>query len=343
MSRRLTNQFSKPKVATIMLPNVAEQTTEANAPVPLDSSPATEPSGGAGVSLSFNGQAALALAGLGYFVFPTSGKIPLTDRGVTDASNDPATIEAWWTKWPDANVAVSTRGLVAVDIDGTDNTWPPDPDQAASLAAGVLSLTASGGRHYIFRRPAGCTFGNSASRLAPNVDIKTDGGYIVVPPSVFQGKPYRWGSDGGLDVPADRLSLLPQWLIDALSDTPRRTEAPQTADEIPSGRRNQTLTSIAGTMRHNGMSYRAMLAALLETNAEQCKPPLDASEVETIARSVSGYEPNPFAKAATFGESEPIPDFEPFPLDCLPEPLRAFVNQQQSQRVAIRVMPRYRR
>ena len=66
-----------------------------------------------------------------------------------------------------------------------------------------------------------------------------------------------------------------------------------TADNsIPTGKRNDTLTSMAGTMRRRGMSECAILAALLEENNSRCDPPLERSEVEQIATSVSKYAPS---------------------------------------------------
>ncbi len=45
------------------------------------------------------------------------------------------------------------------------------------------------------------------------------------------------------------------------------------------------------TMRWRGMTPDAIEAALVKENDARCKPPLDASEVRDIARSVARYEP----------------------------------------------------
>lgn len=67
--------------------------------------------------------AALRFAELGYAVFPCAPgrKQPLTARGFLDATTDADQIEAWWTKYPEANVAIPTAGLVIIDVDGPDN------------------------------------------------------------------------------------------------------------------------------------------------------------------------------------------------------------------------------
>lgn len=67
--------------------------------------------------------------------------------------------------------------------------------------------------------------------------------------------------------------------------------APVLDGDIPSGQRNNALTSLAGTMRNRGMGEEAILAALLVENAKRCNPPLDESDVHTIAASVARYAP----------------------------------------------------
>ena len=158
--------------------------------------------------------AALRYAELGYPVFPCApgGKAPFTPHGFKDATTDAAQIEAWWEKYPDANIGIPTAGLLVVDVDDADNPWPADPAQAEDLACGPVSLTPRGGRHHIFRQPAGKAWKNTAGKIAPKVDTRADGGYIVVPPSVVDGKPYRWAETFELDVAPDQLPEPPGWL-----------------------------------------------------------------------------------------------------------------------------------
>jgi hypothetical protein len=81
----------------------------------------------------------------------------------------------------------------------------------------------------------------------------------------------------------------PAWWLDLLETTKARTDVPVDGERIFAGGRNQTLASIAGSMRKNGMGYPAILAALQAHNQAVCEPPLPDDEVVTIARSISGY------------------------------------------------------
>jgi hypothetical protein len=60
---------------------------------------------------------------------------------------------------------------------------------------------------------------------------------------------------------------------------------------IVEGQRNATLTSLAGSMRRRRASAPVILAALVEANRLQCRPPLDESEVRTIAASIGRKPP----------------------------------------------------
>ena len=66
--------------------------------------------------------------------------------------------------------------------------------------------------------------------------------------------------------------------------------------------RNNTLTKEAGWLRRHGYSADEIEAALLKVNANRCRPPLDDSEVSSIAQSVAKYSP----AADAFAEPDPI-------------------------------------
>ncbi len=256
-------------------------------------------------------QAALRYAALGYPVFPCvpGGKAPATAHGFLDATTDAGQIEAWWTARPNANIGMPTAGLLVVDVDGEDNPWPGA--DLEGLGECPASQTPRGGRHYIFRQPAGEHWCNTTGRLAPKVDTRANGGYIVLPPSVVGGRPYQWiipletGPAEQAEVPAwlrERLGVGTDLFAGNNGGAPGAAhsapEASQGADAtpggnvIPAGHRNATLARLGGAMRRVGMSQEEILAALARANQDRCRPPLADSEVERIAASIARYEPD---------------------------------------------------
>ncbi|MBW2718791.1 MAG: bifunctional DNA primase/polymerase [Deltaproteobacteria bacterium] len=146
--------------------------------------------------------AALDLAARGIFVFPlaVNGKTPITLHGYQDASTDPKRIEEMWQRCQDANIGIATgaSGLVVIDIDVKHgvNGWKAFDDCLERLGElpgpTRMASTPSGGAHIYFREPAGAEIRNSAGRLGPGLDVRAHGGYVVAPPSVIEGKAYRW-------------------------------------------------------------------------------------------------------------------------------------------------------
>lgn len=150
--------------------------------------------------------AALRYAELGFAVFPCADAIqpaPLTRHGFKDASTDPEQIAAWWRQFPTACIGMATVGLVVIDVDGPANPWLTE-ERALDLSRTPTARTPRGGWHYVFRRPANVSWRCSVGQLGPNVDVRTDGGYIVVAPSRRPDGVYRWVDGLELDVGPDR-------------------------------------------------------------------------------------------------------------------------------------------
>lgn len=213
---------------------------------------------------------ALRYAGAGLKVMPVNGKIPLTPHGAHDATTDEATIRGWWLKWPTANIGMTLENLVVVDIDPRNGG---DPESLPAMPDTCFAKTGGGGWHYLFRAETNVRYN---AKPSPGIDVKTGpGAYIVVEPSIHaSGERYCWLDESepwGM-TPA----IAPAWL--------------GRSSGIAEGGRNDTLTSIAGSMRRRGASVDAITAALLAEN-KRCVPPLDESEVRTIARSVGRYAP----------------------------------------------------
>ena len=218
-----------------------------------------------------------------------AGKHPRTPKGCLDATTDAEQVRAWWLKWPDANVGIATGGgLVVIDVDDRDGGADSLVDLRRTLGEmpdTIEALTGGGGRHIYLATPAGVEVRNSASALAPGIDVRGEGGYVVAPPSVHpSGRPYQWEASsrpGEVDVqPA------PDAWLAAIAKRPKLRMIPGAKGEpFPEGKRNDSLYRRACSMRASGFDRDAILAAILSENDARCVPPLDPAEVKAIAES----------------------------------------------------------
>ena len=270
--------------------------------------------------------AALRYAELGYPVFPCvpNAKNPLTPHGLKEATTDEMQIMLWWDAHPTANIGLSTEGLLVVDRDtdkvtGAKNPWLIDDPRLLDLFSGPWTETPRGGDHAWFRAPLGTDFRINASKIAPGIDIRANGGYVLVPPSQVDGNPYTWHNE--LDLPPDKLDLPPGWLLDILKQTEKKPAVKHDAGPIQEGSRNDSLARYAGYLRRGGSDESEILAALIERN-KKCVPPLPESEVRKIAESVTRYESDQIESLIIEG-TEPQPaskDPGPFPAKLLEVP-----------------------
>jgi len=293
--------------------------------------------------------AALRYAELGYRVFPCQpgGKAPACVRGCLEATTDEEQICQWWERQPDANIGLATDGLAVIDVD--DATWPADAALAGELARGAVATTPRAGRHCVFKQRPDKPVRNTASRIAKGVDSRGNGGYIVVAPSVVNGKAYRWA----IELPP--LAELPETppLVQAELDRVAN-EAPAAvshqasahqAECFPEGERNSRLFAVCCSLRRTGLTHDEILAAALKINQLRCRPPMEAAEVETIAGSAARYEPDAIASAVAVGgdydDGEPVTsgpaDPGPFPPHLLKVP--GFIGEVMAHNLACAIRP----
>lgn len=237
---------------------------------------------------------AKAYASKGWQCFPLRprDKTPIV-RWADVATTDETMLTGWWDNNPDANIGIACgkrSGIVVIDVDagkGGYESLEVLQDQHGRFPSTPVAQTGGGGEHIFFKHP-GVEIRNSASRLAPGIDVRGDGGYVVAAPSIHpNGNEYKWTVRPSETPLAD----LPDWIVKLLEDTPAEALPVSSNGIIANGARNQTLTQLAGSMRRKSFDEDAIFAALKEHNQRHCSPPLSDGEVYVIARSVARYEP----------------------------------------------------
>lgn len=169
-------------------------------------------------------RAALAYAELGWAVFPLipGKKEPAIKTGLKAASREPDQIRAWWKQEPRYNIGIRTgqaSNIVVLDVDTKNG------DGFASLAQlvnlhGALPTTPwqwtgnaplGRGKQFVFQWFEGAKNTNGdAGGIAPSIDTRGDGGYIVAAPSLHpSGVHYEWGARPSQCIVAPS----PEWLV----------------------------------------------------------------------------------------------------------------------------------
>lgn len=201
--------------------------------------------------------AVLRYVARGLPVFPVnpSTKAPLISaaeggRGLHDATLDEALIWDWFRRWPHALAAAPTgaiTGLVVLGIDESEaiDGWCSLEIIGVSFAPQTpMSHTPRGGTHLHFGHPGGFVK-TIAGKLGPGLDIRGDGGSIILPPGPLR----RWDPYYNPDtVP---LAPMPTWMV--------VPEEPETQSTGSRSRRNVEVTPY-GLAALEG-AVRAMLDA----------------------------------------------------------------------------------
>jgi putative DNA primase/helicase len=240
---------------------------------------------------------ALLYANFGWSVFPVSpnSKIPHKGtQGCLESTKDESIIEELWKKYPNSNVAVATgikSCVFVLDIDVKNNvngniTLEELESKYSKLPQTVEQFTPSGGRQLFFQYPENCKVSNSSGQLGSGLDIRGDGGYVLVPPSMIYSNGYTW--EATCNPFEYQISIAPKWLLDLISENKRdfKIDLSDKDKVLKSGRRNERLFDIACVARNMGINDESTLSEYLKViNKKICEPNLEEKEVISIVQS----------------------------------------------------------
>jgi bifunctional DNA primase/polymerase-like protein len=245
------------------------------------------------------------------------GKHPLISlgRGLSNASHSPEIITNWLTRWPNANLAVScgASGILVVDCDIQDSEDGTIVDgetellgwcgaRGFELPATLRQRTGSGGTHFFFNRPSGLDIKNR--RVLDAVDIKCEGGYVLLPPSLhIRGNRYEWIDNSPMsDVPCELHELLTgsrkrnvrAGRAKSGSDAYRKAKQAGSGPRL--GNRDDFFIARAYELRRMGCSVETALSDLREKYEARERSPDDeylwSSVTEKIGRIWSDIDPD---------------------------------------------------
>jgi hypothetical protein len=237
--------------------------------------------------------------GRGWSIIPirTGDKRPLV-RWEAFQHRHPSEAEGrgWLRQWPGAGIAVVTgriSGLVVLDVDaghGGDESLEKLEREHGALPTTVECRTGGGGRHLYYAHPGGLI--RNKVGLAPGIDIRADGGYVVAPPSLHaSGSRYVWVE--GRAPECTGIAPPPDWVLRQAIEEPPRHGHPiahwrrLVCEGVSAGERNNTIASLTGHLLRHGVDAAVVMELLLCWNRTRCRPPLADEEVAAVVTSIT--------------------------------------------------------
>lgn len=208
-------------------------------------------------------------------------------------------VRKWWGMFPGAQIALKCgkdSGIAVIDIDWLKNPENGLPDVQGSVmpdelvgklpVSPLVSTTGGLGKHVFYRH---VDIPNSVRRVHPQMDVRSEGGYVILPPSVHRsGNAYRWDED--VSWSEEAVKLLPYFPTQALKPLnskqgPAKQDWSTVMRGASQGMRNQTAASLSGLLVRRLDAHMAW--DILELwNEQRNNPPLSSDELRTTFISI---------------------------------------------------------
>lgn len=235
------------------------------------------------------------MASFGIPQTPLRGKAPFLVAWQDGATTDFEQIERWAQEYPGCNFGSVAKanldGFFVVEIDSADFRERFKKDTGNYLDS-KLAIASRQGGHRWFRQSAESLALGNVSQKGKDFSVRVDNEQCVSGGSVHPITKQQYKVCLGFAAPEVPAAEVIPWLS-AEKTRLEKTEKMAALDDsglIPSGQRNVQLASLAGKLRQTGqLTADEIEGILLERNRTRCQPPLDESEVKTIAGSIGGY------------------------------------------------------
>jgi hypothetical protein len=294
-------------------------------------------------------QGAAMMASLGFRVFPVKAGTKgghggqLLRSWKAEASVNAAQIGQWAANWPGCNWAFVCENIIAVDVDLGTHAEAATTIALLDLEGKELPPTrthgsARAGAHMLYRLPEGLA-PRKQRDLGPGINTRVQGGYLMAPGSVFEGKPYTVSERHGLDIqPA------PQWLIDWLEPVAASTapddfqEDSETAKawaidwlakapRAVKGERGSTVYKAAAHLKDIGLSEDTAYELIATHYTPDFLPPLDDAETRLSVEHAFEYSQNAAGSKSPdkyFGDLPAVLDVPQLPAPAKKDPLEGW-------------------
>jgi hypothetical protein len=232
--------------------------------------------------MSVYGSEAQKFYNLGFNPLPVgANKRPCIQwRPWQDSRMGPDLVSRLVARFPDTNVGVPTGRLSGISVVDVDDSTELDWALATFGSTKLMATTPRGNSFHLYYRYSGERNATKVDGRA--VDIRGQGGFIILPPSANEAGPYSL-VEGSWD---DLTTLNPMWVP---SSVERIQQAPERVSEgVSRGERNSTLFDALRLKALHADSFDQLLDYGRQLNGS-FTPPLFEAEVNRTTRSVWGY------------------------------------------------------
>lgn len=195
-----------------------------------------------------------------------------------EAFSDKKTVQYYWKLNPNYNIGIKTGdGLLVIDVDNKNGKKGSESikEYIHQFPKTFLVKTPNGFHLYYKVKES---YPNKVN-LYEGIDIRCEGGYVVAPPSIVDGKNYKVVHD--VDIAEANEAVY------AFLEGNKKPSVESIKEEsIPTGSRNDTLFRLACYMHSKGFSDKAIELSIHYENKERCVPPLPKHEIDIIVDSV---------------------------------------------------------
>ena len=204
-------------------------------------------------------------------------------------------VQEWWSgKFKGANIGIVTgaiSNLTVIDIDSNQGREALEEITPEALLT-PTATTPGGGEHRYFRYQEGIT---NAVKFLSDCDARSEGGYIIAPPSSNGRGHYAWVK--GLSIVDTEIAFLPEAYKHALnisnsiytidySSEQNKTQQPITNHNrlFREGNRDHHIFHLANSLIKGGMPTEEIQQYLMFIGS-RCNPPFPEKEIYTKIQS----------------------------------------------------------
>ena len=206
-------------------------------------------------------------------------------------------VRKWWgDQYKFANIAIITgkvSNLTVIDIDTSEGKQKIEELLPESFITPIVD-TPSGGEHIYCQYEEGV---GNAVRFMPGCDIRSEGGYVIAPPSSDKRGAWKWREGckiGSLEVAHAPVNVIER--IIAFNMCGSNVNAQKALENVSGirnsyidfskGSRDNTIFHVAHCLKKGGMPQQE-IEQLLIFIAKNCNPPFPESEIAIKIKSAS--------------------------------------------------------